>query len=241
MKARYENNLPLTDSAKNWYERTRFTKEWRDRHPDNQNRYEKHLKQRKDKRRQEREAKAAKNQDQKGLQKRAFDLNKSPEPESDQSSIHDSQAESSSKRKRTPPTDDTQIQKKPFEPHSSQITPEIQKYILRSEAKRLASKRSYAEMMRKKRKGETLTPAQQKRYESMYRTKEWRESSEINKGKYKKILQGRKERYFKYKHEIKAAKVTHQSKTSLDTNDLSKVCIVSNSHLILSEVLTFSY
>ncbi|PWN38521.1 uncharacterized protein FA14DRAFT_183872 [Meira miltonrushii] len=199
MKFKAENNLPLTEKEYMRLQASRKSKEWRESNPENRAKYEKHLRQNRERRKLNRDRKAA--NEQQGLQKRAFDLNRTPEPESESSASHHTDEEGPSRKRKDPsrledsgapkkrlrsdPKVETIRQKwKEAQEDPSKMTPQIQKSIDRYERKKLSSRRAHAALMEKVRKGEELSPQQKKRYGSLYRTKEWRESSETNKARY---------------------------------------------------------
>lgn len=70
LRKKVENNAPLTEREIRRLQAQNKSKEWRDRDPKNQARYERHLEYNRRKRKEQKEEKAA-NEQQKGLQKRA--------------------------------------------------------------------------------------------------------------------------------------------------------------------------
>lgn len=239
LKAKADKKIPLTEGEHIRLQANRKTKEWRDKNPTNQARYENHLRRNRERRKTERDRKALNEQG--SLQKRAFDLNKTPEPESESSSRprtvnaglskkrkEVSQPEVSSlptKRRRRDPQKELIRQRwKEAQNDPSKMTPEIQKAIDQYELKKLKSKRSHAELMERVRTGEELTHQQKKRYGYLFRTKEWRESSEANKAKYEEILLKKSSRY-------RRTKIESQTKKGLDLNAQPVVSDQDNSPL----------
>lgn len=237
------NKVPLNQNELKRFHSLKKTKEWREANPQNKMRYEEHLRKNRESKKLKRIKKAAATDLHLGLQKRAIDLNKSPEPEPESPPSNGSfEGESTWKRKdstqpelpnmpkkrlRRDPTNEKERQKwKEAQKNPSKMTPQIQKRIDAYQNRKLNSRQSYASLMERVRKGEELTPQQQKRFTTLFRKNEWKEANRVD---YDQFLKKKRETYRhnknlnpefhrKYSHKRKANLTAEQNAAKSEAN-----------------------